>query len=157
MELSNSLRQQVKKVMQHYATGIWLDDLPVAWSNVHGRPAVQLQTAMSQAGFPDHLTLVKSCAFCQITVQPEYAHRPIVRYSDPGPKVDQMARQLRADMCQRHEHVTSSDIFSQICRRFGVPTFDCFDMPVASVPSLHQLVEVEAKVYNFTSAYVAAR
>ena len=157
MELANSLRQGVKKVVQHYETGIWLDDLGVAWSNVHNVQPGHLPTVLLKAGFQDYLALVKTCAFCQLVLQPEYPQRYIVRYADPGPRVEQMARQLRVDACSRYEYVSVSTIVSEICQRFKVATFDWFGMDVASIPCLQQLMDLEAKVYNFTSAFVSLR
>lgn len=157
-ELANSLRQAVKQLIQRYPTGIWLNDFSVAWSTVYGQSSSQLQTALLQAGYHDDIELVKSCSgFCQITYAPEAPQRAIVRYADPLPKVEQLARQLRAESCARYEHVSCGQIVSAICRHFNVPAFEWFCVPASTIPTLQQLIDIEAKVYNFASAFLEAR
>ena len=156
MDLANSLRQEVKSVLRQYPTGVWLHELAIAWGIVHRQPRVQFQAACLQAGFPDPVALVKSCAFCQVTVQAE-ANRPMVKYDDPIPKLEGLARQLRLDICSRYEHAAVSDIVFEVCRHFKVPSLNYFCVVISSVPTLQQVAELNAKVSDFAAAYVGAR
>ena len=157
MDPFTTFRLGLKQVLQHYSTGIWLQDLGVAWANVLGRSSAPLQTLVLQAGYQDHIPLVEKCGFCQMIPQPGMPPRTILRLSDPLPKVEQLARQLRADSILRYEHVSVSKIVSDICQQLKVSSFDWFAMPMSSVPTLQQLTELEAKVYNFASTFLSIR
>ncbi|DBA85049.1 TPA: hypothetical protein ACH3X2_005780 [Trebouxia sp. C0005] len=157
MDALNTFRLGLRQVLQHYNTGIWLQDLGVAWANVLGRTSVPLQTVVLQAGYQDHIPLVEKCGFCQMIPQPGMPPRTILRSLDPLPEVEQLARQLRADSVLRYEHVSVSKIVSDICQKFNVPSFDWFSISMSSVPTLQQLTELEAKVYNFTSTFLSTR
>ena len=153
----STFRLGLKQVLQHYSTGIWLQDLGVAWANVLGHTSVPLQTVALQAGYQDHILLVEKCGFCQMIPQVGMPPRTILRLLDPQPKVEQLARQLRADSVLRYEHISVSKIVSDICQQLKVPSFDWFAMPMSSVPTLQQLTELEAKVYNFASTFLSIR
>ncbi|KAL3160999.1 hypothetical protein ABBQ38_009386 [Trebouxia sp. C0009 RCD-2024] len=158
MDRASGLRQGVRKILQHYAVGIWLDDFPVAWTNVNGHTRQQLQADMLQAGYQDYSALLQDCnAFCQITVQPEMPHRPIARYSDPVPKVEVVAQQLRAARHKGYKYVCVPDIISEICHHFKVPGFGHFCMKIADIPTLKQLTDLETKVHSYSSAFIGTR
>ena len=157
MELASSLRQGVKAVVQRYETGVWLDEFAVAWEIVHRQSRLQRQAACLQAGYPDALALVKSCAFCQVSVQPEAPHRPMVRYEDPVPKLEGLARHLRAEACDRYEHASASEVTFELCRQSKVSSLDHFCVALSAIPTLHQLTDLNNKISDFAAAYVGAR
>ena len=158
MDRASGLRHGVKKILQHYAVGIWLDDFPVAWTNVNGHTRQQLQADMLQAGYQDYSALLQDCnVFCQVTVQPEMPHRPIVRYSDPIPKIEVVAQQLRAARHKRYNYVSAPDIISELCRHFKVPGFGHFCVNIGDIPTLKQLTDLETKVYSYSSAFIGTR
>ena len=158
MDRPSVLRHGVKKILQHYDVGIWLDDFPVAWVNVNGRTSQQLQSDILQAGYQDYNALLQDCnGFCQIIVQPEMPHRPIVRYSDPLPKVEAIAQQLRAACHKRGDYVSAPDIVVEICHQFKLTSFDRLCVNIADVPTLKQLTELESKAYSYVSAFIGIR
>ena len=157
MDPLTSFRHGLKQVMPRYNTGIWLHDLPVAWENVLGRGSVPPQALALQAGYQDYSPLLEKCGFIEMIPQPEVPPRTIVRMFDPVPKIEQLARQLRAENCSRYEHVGVNRIVSEICRQLNVPSFDWFAVPVLSVPLLQQLTELEANIYNFISTFLSTR
>ena len=157
MDFVFALRQATRKVLEQYER-VWLEEFPVAWSNVYGQTHAELQAAALRAGFKDYVDLLRNCStFCQFEMLPEQAQRPLVRYTDPAVKVELLAKQLRAEICQRYEHVSVSDIMDEISRRFGVSTFDQLDVPISAVNTLQELTELEATVYNYISAFVGIR
>lgn len=158
MDRASVLRHGVNKILRHYQVGIWLDDFPVAWTNVNQQTTQQLQADLLKAGYRDYSALLQDCnVFCQITVQPEMPHRPIVRYSDPIPKIEVVAQQLRAACHKRYEFVCTPDLISEICRHFKVPNFGHFYVNIADIPTLKQLTDLETKVYNYSSAFIGTR
>ena len=158
MDRASTLRHGVKKILQHYAVGIWLDDFPVAWTNVHGQTVQQLQADVLHAGYKDYTTLLQDCqGFCHITVQPEMPHRPIVRFADPVPKIEAIAQRFRADGHKRFGYVCAPDLITEICHHFKVATFGHFCANIADIPTLKQLTELETKVYSYTSAFIGTR
>ena len=157
MEFVLALRQATKTVLQKFER-IWLEEFPVAWNRVYGQSHAQLQAAALQAGFKDYVDLLRNCStFCQFETLPEQAQRPLVRYIDPTSKVEVLAFQLRDEACQRFEHVSLSDVLHEISHRFGVNSFEELDVPISAIPTLQQLSDLEAKVYNYLSAFIGIR
>ena len=158
MDRASVLRTGVKRILQHYTIGIWLDDFPTAWTNINGHSAQQLHADVLQAGYKDYSALLQDChGFSQITVLPEMPHRPIVRYSEPVSKVEAVAQRLRADGHKRFAYVCAPDLITEICRNFKVPGFGHFAVNIADIPTLKQLTELETKVYSYTSAFIGTR
>lgn len=157
MEYANSLRHGLKAVAKHYPTGVWLDELHLAWEIVHHQSQLQFQAACMQAGYPDPVALVGSCACCPVTVQPNIPNRPMIRYENPLPKLEGLARQLRADACSRYEHVAVTDLVFELCRHFKVPNLDSFCESTSTIPTLHNVAELNGQISEFAAAFVGAR